>query len=176
MPHSIVGHAIVSVDGKIAAADGTMPAALRNDADWQRFQAQLDASDLVVLGRQGHQRNPNPGRRRLVATTSVADLGPDPDDRRSMLWNPNGIGFESALSALGLTNGTIAIACVFDLFIDHFTAFDLAESQTLLLGDGLPCFAAGHPRLVLANCGLVPQSWEILDAAAKVTLTQWRRA
>lgn len=175
MPHHIVGHAIVSADGKIASADGTMPTELRNDADWQRFQAQLDASDLVVLGRQGHERHPNPGRQRLVATTSVPLLAKDPGDSNATLWNPAGIAFESALTALGYSDATVAIAGVFDLFRDRFTAFDLAESQTLLIRDGLPCFTHGHPRLVLAECGLTPDHWEILDPAASVTLTHWRR-
>ena len=62
----VEGHAIVSVDGMIAAADGSMPPALRNEADWRIFQAALDAAVLVVLGRLGHERNPNPGRKRLV--------------------------------------------------------------------------------------------------------------
>ena len=172
----IIGHAIVSVDGKIATADGRMPPELRNDADWQRFQRQLDNSDVVVLGRQGHERFPNPGRRRLVATTSVATLVDDPNDPRATFWNPAGVGFTEAARSLGLENGTAAIAGVFDLFTHLFTAFDLAESQTLLLPAGLPCFSTAHPRLVLAQHGLRPKSWEILDAQACVTLTHWLRA
>lgn len=175
MPRQIIGHAIVSVDGKIAVADGAVPPALRNDADWQHFQAQLDASDLVVLGRQGHERNPNPGRKRLVATGSVADLAADPNDKHATLWNPGGISFESAISALGHADGTIAIAGVFDLFCERFTAFDLAETQSLLIRDGLPCFSFGHPRMVLAENGLSPVHWEVLDANAGVTLTRWER-
>jgi hypothetical protein len=172
----IIGHAIVSVDGKIAAADGRMPPELRNDADWKRFQSQLDGSDIVVLGRQGHERFPNPGRRRLVATRSVAALADDPNDRRAALWNPAGISFAEAAKSLGLANGIAAIAGVFDLFTHLFTAFDLAESQTLLLPDGLPCFTTGHPRLVLAQHGLALKTWEILDPQASVTLTHWQRS
>ena len=74
------GHAIVSVDGMIADAEGLMPAALRNDADWRLFQAALDGAALVVLGRLGHARHPNPGRRRLVVTRAVEALAPDPQD------------------------------------------------------------------------------------------------
>jgi hypothetical protein len=175
MPRQVIGHAIVSVDGKIASADGTVPQSLRNAADWQRFQAHLDASDLVVLGRQGHERNPNPGRQRLVATTRVANLAKDPNDTNATLWNPSGIGFAAALSALGHADGTIAVAGVFDLFCSDYTGFDLAEIGTLLIRDGLPCFSSGHPRLVLANHGLMPARWEVLDAAATVTLTSWTR-
>lgn len=175
MPQEIVGHAIVSVDGKIAGADGTVPPALRNDADWRRFQAQLDRSDLVVLGRQGHERFPNPGRRRLVATRSVFDLVPDPADPLATLWNPAVVTFSQAAVALGVSSGVIAVAGVFDLFVELFTAFDLAEAQTLLIADGLPCFSLGHPRAVLSGHGLVPQQWQVLDTTAQVTLTQWHR-
>ena len=175
MSRQIIGHAIVSVDGKIAVADGAVPPALRNDADWARFQAHLDAADLVVVGRQGHERNPNPGRKRLVATGRVADLASDPNDKHATLWNPSGISFESALAALGHADGNVAVAGVFDLFRERFTAFDLAETQTTLIRDGLPCFSYGHPRMVLAENGLSPVHWEVLDAAAGVTLTHWER-
>ena len=172
----IIGHAIVSADGKIAAADGTFPHSLRNDADWQRFQARLDQSDLVVLGRQGHERFPNRGRRRLVATRRVSDLASDRQDKLSTLWNPSAISFKSAIAALGHKSSLIAVAGVFDLFRDLFTAFELAENQTLLIRDGLPCFNQGHPRLVLADHGLSPARWELLDPAGPVTLTHWQRS
>lgn len=171
----IIGHAIVSADGKIAAADGLVPPELRNDADWQRFQSHLDQSDIVVLGRLGHQRFPNPGRRRLVATKSVPALADDPSDSRATLWNPAGMSFSEATTALGVEDGIAAVAGVFDLFANLLTAFDLAESHQILLPTGLPCFTAGHPRLVLAQQRLVPKTWEILDAPAAVTLTHWRR-
>ncbi|GLQ11993.1 hypothetical protein GCM10007913_39250 [Devosia yakushimensis] len=176
MPHEIVGHAIVSADGKIATADGDMPAELRNDLDFQRFQSHLDRANLVVVGRQGHERHPNPGRKRLVATTSVHDLSPDPADKHAHFWNPSGLSFESALAALGVpADGNVAITGVFDLFRERFTAFDLAESNIVLIRDGQPCFSTGHPRLVLADCGLFPVSFEPLDPQANVTLTRWRR-
>ncbi len=170
----IIGHAIVSVDGKIATADGQMPPELRNDADWQRFQAKLNQSDIVVLGREAHERFPNPGRRRLVATSSVPALTDDPHDRLATYWNPAAVNLAEAIKALGFADGTAAIAGVFDLFVAQFTRFDLVESHELLLPTGLPCFTAGHPRLVLAEHGLVPKSWEILDPYASVTLTRWQ--
>ncbi len=171
----ITGHAIVSVDGRIAGADGLIPPELRNDADWQHFQSALDRSDLVVIGRQAHARFPNPGRRRLVATRSVPALAEDPNDTNSTLWNPAGIGFPDAVRMLGLDNGIVAVAGVFDLFVDLFTGFELAEQQALLLPQGLPCFSEGHPRLVLGQHGLLPQAWQILDPEAAVTLTHWQR-
>lgn len=175
LPLAIIGHAIVSTDGKIAAADGAMPPALRNDADWQRFQHHLDRSALVVLGRVGHHNHPNPGRRRLVVTSSVTDLSPDPAGSTAMFWNPAGLAFPTALAALGIAEGTVAIAGVFDLFIPYYTGFDLAEHHDLLLRDGLPCFAHLHPRLALAHAGLAPRHWEMLDPQGPVSLTRWSR-
>ena len=94
------GHAIVTADGRIADAAGGMPEALRNAEDWRRFQAALDASALVVLGRLGHQRHPNPGRPRLVLTASVTAIGPDgPNATR---YNPAGASLAAVLAQLGL--------------------------------------------------------------------------
>ncbi|MBL8594343.1 MAG: dihydrofolate reductase, partial [Devosia sp.] len=112
IPNSSViveGHAIVSVDGMIAAADGSMPPALRNEADWRIFQAALDAAALVVLGRLGHERHPNPGRKRLVLTRSVATLERDPADALTQFWNPAGLDIGEVLTELGISDGTIAI-------------------------------------------------------------------
>ena len=44
MTLTIVGHAIVSADGMIADRHHRTPPELRNDADWRRFQAALDAA------------------------------------------------------------------------------------------------------------------------------------
>ena len=74
MSVEIIGHAIVSADGAIADRQRRMPPELRNDNDWTRFQAALDASVLVVLGRLGHEAHPNPGRRRLVVTGAARGL------------------------------------------------------------------------------------------------------
>jgi hypothetical protein len=172
----IVGHAIVSGDGMIAGPDGSVPPALRNDVDWLRFQAALDRSVLIVVGRVAHQRFPNPGRRRLVATRSVIALAPDPGDSRATLWNPRGIAFEDVLVRLGVDNGTIAVTGLFDLFLDRFTAFDLAEAHRVTLPGGIPCFAGGPPREVLAAIGLTPRRPEILDPVENVTLTRWVRS
>ena len=176
MTLDIIGHAIVSAEGNIADADHRMPAALRNEADWRRFQAALDASALVVLGRIGHEAHPNPGRRRLVVTSRLATLGPDPADPQAMLWNPQGIAFADVISTLGIAHKTIAITGgtrVFDLFLDRFTRFDLVEVAGVSVADGLPCFSSGPPRLVLAAAGLHPTQAEPLDAQA--LLTVWRR-
>jgi hypothetical protein len=175
---TIVGHAILSADGMISAADGTMPPQMRNDADWRRFQAALDASALVVVGREGHRRHANPGRRRLVFTSGVAAFAPDPEDARATLFNPRGAALEDVLGALGVTRGTIAVTGgtrVFDYFLPRFSRFVLAEAQLLVLPGGRPCFAGGQPAAVLARAGLRPETFEVIDPAAAVTETVWVR-
>lgn len=151
---AIEGHAIVSADGMIGDRAGGVPPELRNEADWRQYQAALDRSALVVLGRKGHQRFPNPGRRRLVLTRAVDSLAPDPSDQNATFWNPAGIPFEDVLGRLGIHEGTIAIAGVFDALADRLTGFTLSESHRLVLPGGTPCFADGHPRTVLTRLGL----------------------
>ena len=176
---TVEGHAIVSVDGMIAAADGSMPPELRNDTDWKLFQASLDRAVLVVLGRLGHTRHPNPGRRRLVLSRSVADLLPDPGDPLAMLWNPASMEIAMVLDRLGLAQGSIAVTGgtgAFDLFLPHYDRFVLSEVRTLTLPGGTPCFSKGHPRFVLPGAGLQARDMETIDRDAGVIQTQWVRA
>ncbi|HEY4199071.1 MAG TPA: dihydrofolate reductase [Devosiaceae bacterium] len=175
MPKAIVieGHAIVSADGMIADRDGGMPAALRNDADWQRFQQALDRAALVVLGRLGHERHPNPGRQRLVFTHSVAGLQPA---GLAQYWNPEAGTLAETLAAIGVVAGTVAVTGgtgVFDYFLPHYDGFALAEVHGFVVPDGRPCFSQGHPRAVLARHGLRPAAFEMIDSG--VSLTHWRR-
>jgi dihydrofolate reductase len=173
---SVEGHAIVSVDGMIAAADGTMPAGLRNDADWRLFQAALDRAALVVLGRIGHERHPNPGRRRLVLTRSVATFSHDAADPLATLWNPSGIAIAEVLEQLGIAEGVVAITGgtgTFDLFVPHYDRFILTEVRDLPLPEGLPCFSRGNPWLVLPGAGLEARDMEAIDRG--VVQTQWVR-
>ncbi len=172
----VEGHAIVSVDGMIAAADGAMPPALRNEADWRIFQAALDVAALVVLGRLGHTRHPNPGRRRLVLTRSVDSLEPDADDPLTTYWNPVNIEIGLVLERLGITEGVIAVTGgtgTFDLFVPMFDRFVLSEVRDLALDNGIPCFSKGHPRLVLPGAGLEARDMELIDRG--VVQTQWLR-
>lgn len=173
---SFEGHAIVSADGMIADADGTMPDALRNPADWRAFQAALDKAALVVLGRHAHERHPNPGRRRLVATSTVEGASPDPSDPCATLWNPAGCTLDDVLRGLGVS-GTVAVTGgtrVFDLFVGRYTSFVLSEVHDFMLPGGRPTFSGGHPRAVLKAAGLVPSRATTIDAG--VTLTRWERS
>lgn len=170
------GHAIVSADGMIADADGRMPVALHDDADWTQFQTALDRAALVLLGRKGHERHPNPGRRRLVLTRGVTGLGREAGAGEAWLWNPAAVPIDAALATLGIGDGAIAVTGgtgTFDLFAPLMTAFVLSEAHGLVLPGGTPTFSAGHPRAVLAANGLVPGPAEPLGAG--VTLTRWSR-
>ena len=176
MSLSIVGHAIVSADGMIADRHHRTPPALRNDADWRRFQAALNNAALVVLGRIGHEAHPNPGRKRVVVTSRVAWLERDPADANAMLWNPFGISFNRVLAGLGIADGTVAITGgtrVFDLFLPRFDMFDLVEVARVTIPDGVPCFSNGAPAKMLAGAGMKAPETEELDPG--VRLTVWRR-
>jgi len=172
----IEGHAIVSENGMIAAADGTMPPALRSDADWRLFQAALDAAALVVLGRLGHSRHPNPGRRRLVLTRSIPELAADGSDPLATLWNPAGMEFVTVLQRLGIDSGTIAITGgtgAFDLFVPHYDRFVLSEVRSLTIEGGVPCFSKGHPRFVFPGASLEARDMDLIEPG--VVQTQWVR-
>jgi dihydrofolate reductase len=177
----IHGYAIVSQDDRIAGADGRTPDALRNEADWAYFQRELDRADLVALGRLGHEANPNVrGRRRLVLSRSAGGL-----ERRGAewWWNPAGRSWAEASAALLPEGGRVAVPGgrdVFDLFLSiGYAAFHLTRAETVRLGAGRAIFGTserGRPASeVLAGAGLSPGPVEVLDAAARVTLTVWRR-
>lgn len=173
----VEGHAIVSSDGMIADEAGGMPPELRNDADWRLFQAALGRAALVVLGRIGHARHPNPGRRRLVLTRSVADLQPDPIDAQSTYWNPAGLDITEVVARLGITGGVVAVTGgtgTFDLFLPWYDRFVLAEVRGLEMPNGTPCFSKGHPRFVFPGAGLEARDMETIDRG--VVQTHWVRA
>ena len=128
-----------------------MPAVLRNDKDWTRFQTALDRAALVVLGRLGHEAHPNPGRRRLVATSRVDRL--EPVDDLVTLWNPAGMDFRDVAAALGIADGMIAVTGgqqVFDYFLRRFTQFDLVTVDGALLED----FKAALYKGWAQHCGV----------------------
>jgi hypothetical protein len=179
--YRIEGHAIVSVDGRIAGADGRTPPALRNDADWARFQAALDAAAAVVLGRIAHEHNPNSaGRNRIVVSSSAQGL-----ERRAdaWWWNPAEVSVAEALMTAAPGGGTVAVPGgrrVFDLFLGiGYDAFHLARAAGVKIPKGVPLFSAVNsdtlPEEILAEAGLLPDTPELLDRAKGVTLVTWRR-
>lgn len=177
--HRIIGHAIVSADGFIADSEGRMPKPLMIDADWQRFQAELDASDVTLLGRLGHEAHPNVKlRRRLVLTSGVAGLqeGEDIKGRVDFL-NPNAMPLEKALDHLFLKGARVAVVGgtkVFDHVLETtgFDVFDLVVANDVLLGAGNPCFSKqkGDPRRFLTANDYREQAQEVLDRERNVTL------
>jgi hypothetical protein len=175
---TVEGHAIVSADGMIADAHGEMPPVMRNEADWRFFQAALDRAALVVLGRLGHQRHPNPRRQRLVLTRSVAGLERDARDPRAHLWNPVGVTIDVVLERLGVEQGVLAVTGgtgAFDIFLPLFDVFVLAEVSGLRLPGGTPCFSGAPPGEALAAAGLIAGEAVMLDWSASLTQTVWRR-
>ena len=103
----IVGFAIVSADGMLAAADGVMPPSLKFEADQKFFSDGLDRVDLIVHGRNSYEDQPNsPKRRRLVATRQVARTAPEPSWPNAIAWNPLGISLNEACAAASLAIGT----------------------------------------------------------------------
>jgi dihydrofolate reductase len=172
----VVGHAIVSADGMIADAEGLMPRQLRNDADWALFQAALDAASVVVVGSLGHRRHPNPGRRRLVFTSTVREFVTDGRDHLATLFNPESMAVADVLDAAGLADGVVAVTGgrrVFDHFLRQYDEFMLAEVNGFVMPGGIACFSNGHPRAVLAAAGMVPVEHRVIDAENGVTLTRW---
>lgn len=176
----IHGHAIVSADDRIADASGLTPAALRNEADWHRFQAALDGAAVTVLGRLGHEANPNAkGRRRLVLSSAATGIEERAD---AWWWNPAMVPAGEALHRAAPGGGVAAVVGgrrVFDLFLEAgFDAFDLARARKVLLPDGVPLFSevlAGAGADDLLARDLVAGPTELLDADADVTLTVWTR-
>ena len=175
------GHAIVSADDRIADATGQTPATLRHDADWLRFQAALDASVVTVLGRLGHAANPNRrGRNRLVLSSAISRV-----ERRAdaWWWNPAEAPLAEALAAAAPDGGIVAVPGgmrVFDLFLaTGYDEFHLTRAAHVLIPDGTPVFSAvrdgASADALLAASGLRPDTPEMLDPAAHLTLTVWRR-
>ncbi|MEP2119489.1 MAG: hypothetical protein ABJP31_02465 [Bauldia litoralis] len=175
------GHAIVSDDDRIAGPDGLTPESLRNDADWGRFQAALDAAAVTILGRLGHEANPNVrGRNRLVLSSGVRGI-----IRRdgAWWWNPAGTPLADALEIAAPQGGLAVVPggrLVFDYFLKTgFDQFHLARAEGIRVPGGVPVFSGISSGSSAAEClaagGLVADAPEALDPAANVSLTVWRR-
>lgn len=178
-PYSIDGYAIVSDDHCIADAAGQMPEALKNEADWAYFQAALDAATLTVVGRKGHEANPNhKNRRRLILSRSVHALVRRAD---GWWWNPAGCDWTTALKKAAPEGGAIAVPGgreVFDLFLAlGYSSFHLARAEGTRVPDGTKLFSGlngSTPEQLLASHGLKKQATHWLDRAACVSMTVWR--
>lgn len=174
------GYAIVSADDRITDASGATPAALRNDADWAYFQRGLDGADLVVLGRLGHEANPNRhNRRRLVLSSRVDALA---EREGAWWWNPAGLAWDEVCARLLPHGGDVAVPGgrrVFDLFLTlGYEAFHLSRAEGVTVGEGDCLFTACVGGLaadsVLRRNGLEPDPASVLDPEGPVTLTIYR--
>jgi dihydrofolate reductase len=176
----IHGYAIVSDNDCIADASGRTPEVLRNDADWAYFQAELNRSALTVLGRLGHEANPNPRNRlRMILSSSSTGL-----ERRSdgWWWNPQTLPWGEAIEAVLPEGGRIAVPGgrqVFDLFLEiGYDAFHLTRAEGILIPGGVPvfsrCIGERSVEDVLADRGLRAGARQILDTSGPVSLVVWR--
>jgi hypothetical protein len=179
--YPIHGHAIVSTDDRIAGPGGVTLASLRNEKDWARFQAALDRAVVTVLGRRGHEANPNTkGRNRLVLSSSAHGV-----ERRTdaWWWNPADVSLREALNQAAPAAGIVAVPggrAVFDMFLDiGFDEFHLVRASRVAIPDGIPVFSemlSGKSAAeILSAHGLVANPAETLDPVASVDLTVWRR-
>ncbi len=179
----IEGYVIVSADGMLANARNVMPDELRFEGDKRFFTAGLDRADLIVHGRNSEEGQPDsPRRKRLILTRKVLATAPDPANPNATLWNPAGSSFEAACSDAGVTAGTAAIIggpAVFGMFMDLYDLFWLSLAPHVRLPDGEPCFPgvpARTPQQILEAHGLRAGQAQLLDRAADVTVTPWRRS
>lgn len=180
MGHIYEGHAIVSADDRIADANGDKPAALDNPADWARFQAALAEAAAIVMGRLSHEASPNRRKRnRVVMSRSVSGLV---RHRDAWWWNPEAVPLDEAMAQVAPDGGMIAVpggCAVFDWFVPVFDAFHLARNPAVTLPGGVPVLPACNDGLsaeaVLSGQSYRADATEMLDAAAGVTMTVWRR-
>jgi hypothetical protein len=178
---TIVGHAIVSADDMIADAQGRMPQALRNEADWALFQAELDRADLTVLGRLGHEAHGNVrGRLRMVVSSAAPGLVRRED---AWWWNPDAAPWEEAAAAVLPRGGLVAVPggqAVFDLFLClGYDVFALSRAERVAIPDGRTLFSGVGSgvtaEMLLRGHGLAPGESVRIDAEAAVDHTVWRR-
>lgn len=181
-PFRFVGYAIVSADGMLATADRVMPQSLKVPGDQKFFEAGLDATDLIVHGRNSYEDQPrSPQRKRLFVTRSVTAPVRDPDNANAVLWNPAHASIEEAADVAGVRSGTVAAiggTSVFDMFLDRYDTFFLSQAPHVRLPGGVPVFSGipqRSPEQILAAHGLKPTARRVIDAAHDATVTEWTR-
>ena len=174
----LVAHAIVSREGRIAAADGSMPPCLHVAEDQIRFRAALNAADVTILGRQGHERHPPEDRRRVVLTSRVAALE---GGGAVVFWNPDGTSIDVALARLELKGPcrTAAIAGgtrVMTALLPATDRFDLVVAGDCSIPEGRACLTgAGGVAAIrrrIASAGLRPLPHSPLGSAVLHAFTR----
>ena len=183
MSFRIEGYVIVSADGMLADAAHVMPDSLKFEGDKLFFEQALDRAALIVHGRHSHEQQPNSSKRkRLILTRKIKALTVDPEMPNATLWNPDHASFEDACAFADVASGTVAVIggpVVFDMFMDRYDVFWLSQAPHVRLPDGEPCFPGvpeRSPQEILATHGLSAGQPQMLDAAADVRVTPWRRS
>jgi hypothetical protein len=169
---SIEGFAIVSRNGMLAGADGSMPNSLKFDEDQQFLDAQMDAAALLVHGRKSHEGQDNSHKRkRLLLTRAGAPFTTTPIEPNIWLWSPEATKFSDVCKALGVESGVVAIlggTAGYDMFLPFYAKFHLALASRVDLPGGVPVFSAvsdGHPpATVLQAAGLKLADQAVLNA------------
>jgi hypothetical protein len=179
-PIEIHGYAIVSDDDMIADHDGLIPPSLRNDKDWEQYQAALARSDLVVFTRVSHENEPEThGVPRVVVSREAKGLEP-----RSGVWwwNPADIEWREVVDRLLPEGGEVAAPGgrgVFDLFLTiGYDVFHLARARGVALPGGRPVFSecrdGVHAEAVLEKYGLRHAARIELDPTQGVEMNIFR--
>ena len=181
-PIEIHGYAIVSDDDKIADHNGEIPVSMRNEKDWEQYQAALAASDLVVFARISHENEPNTrGDPRVVVSRDAKGLEQRPD---AWWWNPAEIAWPEVVARILPDGGEVAAPGgkgVFDLFLGiGYDVFHLARARGVSLPGGREVFSecvdGVSAEAVLERHGLRHAELIPLDPANRVEMNIWRRA
>jgi dihydrofolate reductase len=181
MPYRYIGYAIISEDGMLADASGTIPPPLIVKADQAYFMRGLDDAAALVHGRNSAEQPTSPERRRLIATHGVVTTEPVAGQAHALRWNPQGITAAAALAELGVAGGDIAIiggTDIFGLFLPLYADFHLTRAADVRLPGGLPVFPgvpSSTPEDLLTAAGLTPGVPMMLDAGRQVSVVVWSR-
>lgn len=175
----IEGYAVVSEDDRIADVAGDMPPSLKSDAEWDFFQAGLDAADVTVLGRRSHDVTPNPKQRRRLVMSKAPRPPCSGTMPQTVAWNPDRMALVDALASFGRPVAHLAVAGgqgIFDHFLQgphRYSAFHLSRMRGVSLPGGIAVFGdIGRMGLsadtVLQRAGYVPGPLRQLDRLAHV--------
>lgn len=181
MKYRFVGYAIVSQDGMLADATGTIPPSLIVMADQQFFMHGLDAAAVLVHGRNSAEQPTSPYRSRLITTRHIPATATITDRPNALLWNPDGASVEEALVDLGVDEGEIAIiggTDIFGFFLPRYDVFHLTRVPNILLPGGRPVFPdvpSRTPEALLQDAGLTPGPTRSLDSERGVAVVSWQR-
>lgn len=179
-PVEICAYAIASDDDRIANAKGELPPELMNDADWRYFQEELDRCDFTLLGRLSHEAASNlRKRKRIIMSSRVVGLEKRAD---GWWWNARNMEWAAVAAELLPQGGRVGVPggqAAFDYFLPLMSAFHLSRAHRVTLPGGRGLFASVErgetAESVLRHAGFAADPAIVIDKAAGVDLTVWRR-